>query len=65
MLTSIEPKCADAGRYSVTEACALLGVHRSTLKRWTERNLIRCGFRMGNHRPFYTGREIKRLWRTY
>lgn len=34
MITPIEPTCADAGRYSVTEACSLLGIHRSTLERY-------------------------------
>lgn len=62
-MTAIEPKCADAGRYSVTEACILLGIHRNTLERYRANNLIKAGFRMANHRKFYTGSEIKKLWR--
>lgn len=64
MITPIEPQCADGGRYSVTEACALLGIHRKTLERYRERHLIKAGFRINNHRKFYTGFEIKKLWRT-
>lgn len=63
MITATEPQCADAGRYSVTQTCALLGIHRSTLERYRAHNLIKAGFRINNHRKFYTGIEIKKLWR--
>nr|DAI48891.1 MAG TPA: Protein of unknown function (DUF3853) [Caudoviricetes sp.] len=63
MITPIEPTCADAGRYSVTEACSLLGIHRSTLERYRLQNLIKAGFRAHTSRKFYTGYEIKKLWR--
>jgi DNA-binding transcriptional MerR regulator len=63
MITAIEPQCADEGRYSVTQACALLGIHRNTLERYRQRNLIRAGFRRTTQRKFYLGKDIKRLWR--
>jgi len=63
MLVAIEPQCADAGRYNVTQACALLGIHRSTLERYRAQNLIVAGYRLHTGRKFYTGREIKKLWR--
>lgn len=63
MVTAIEPKVSDTGRYSVTQTCAVLGIHRSTLSRYTEFGLIRCGFRRGNMRKFYKGSEILRFWR--
>ena len=44
MITPIEPQCADGGRYSVTEACAMLGIHRKTLERYRKRHLIKAGF---------------------
>lgn len=62
-MTAEEPKCADAGRYSVKEACALLQIHRSTLERYRAANMIRAGYRTVNNRKFYTGFEIKKLWR--
>lgn len=63
MITATEPQCADAGRYSVTQACSLLGIHRSTLERYRAHNLIKAGFRAHTNRKFYTGIEIKKLWR--
>lgn len=63
MITPIEPTCADAGRYSVTEACNLLGIHRSALEGYRLRNLIKAGSHAHTSRKFYTGYEIKKLRR--
>jgi excisionase family DNA binding protein len=57
-----EPKISDAGRYSVTETAKLLGIHRDTLRRYTESRLIKFGLRRTNGRKFYLGSEIKRFW---
>jgi excisionase family DNA binding protein len=59
-----EPKISDAGRYSVTETAKLLGIHRDTLRRYTESRLIKFGLRRTNGRKFYLGSEIKRFWRS-
>ena len=64
MLVSTEPRCADDGRYNVSQTCALLGIHRNTLERYRKAQAIRCGWRKSITRKFYTGKEIKRLWRT-
>lgn len=58
-----EPKVPDMGRYTITETCKLLGIHRNTLLRWTSAGAIRCGIRRTNKRKFYLGREIKRCWK--
>jgi DNA-binding transcriptional MerR regulator len=58
-----EPMVADTGRYSVTQACEALGIHRNTLERYRKNNLIRCGKRRTSDRKYYTGFEIKKLWR--
>lgn len=58
-----EPKCADTGKYSTKETCAILQIHRSTLERYRAANMIRAGYRTVNNRKFYTGFEIKKLWR--
>lgn len=63
MMTSEEPKVSAEGRYSVGQTCTLLGIHRNTLRRYTEEGRIKCGFRRMDARKFYTGREITRLWR--
>lgn len=63
MITAIEPKVNEAGRYSVTETCAALGIHRNSLRKYTAQGLIKCGFRRQSARKFYAGREILKFWR--
>lgn len=63
-MTPIEPQVADGGRYNVTQACEVLQIHRNTLERYRKAQRIRCGWRMTTGRKYYTGKEIKRLWRT-
>ena len=60
-----EPKVSDFGRYSIEETSKFLGIHRHTLRRWTEAGKIRCGYRRATMRKFYEGREIKRIWRAH
>lgn len=51
------------GRYSVTEAARMLGVHRETLRRYRLLGLlpqVRRG--LGPGRVRYTGRELIRCW---
>lgn len=63
-MTPIEPQVADTARYSQRDAASILGIHRNTLRRYTEQNLIRVGYRKTNGRPYYTGRAIRQLWRS-
>lgn len=63
MITSIEPKVSDSGRYTVTETCRALGIHKDTLRKYTDENRIKCGFRRDSYRKFYKGSEIKRFWK--
>lgn len=62
MITSIRPKVESDGRYNVTETCAHLGIYRTTLQKYTNQNLIKCGFRKTGARKFYLGKEIVRFW---
>lgn len=64
MITPIEPKVNKEGRYSVTETCKLLGIHRNSLRKYTELGLIKCDLRKQTGRKFYLGHEIIRFWRT-
>lgn len=63
MITAIEPNVNAAGRYSVTETCGVLGIHRNSLRKYTEQGLIKCGFRRQTARKFYLGSEILKFWR--
>lgn len=58
-----EPKVAESGRYTVTQTCNVLGIHRNTLQKYTLGGRIKCGFRRESARKFYKGSEILRFWR--
>lgn len=57
-----KPDVQADGRYSIKEVTALLGISRSTLRRYTDKGIVRCGRRKTNGRPFYTGRSVLQLW---
>lgn len=63
MITATMPDVDRFGRYSVTETCAALGIHRNTLRKYTEAGMIRTGLRRESCRKFYTGAEIIRFWK--
>ncbi|WP_106827692.1 helix-turn-helix domain-containing protein [Parabacteroides pacaensis] len=63
MITVNEPNVAATNRYSVMQACEILGVHRNTLRNYTNQGLIKCGYRKTTARKFYTGAELLRFWR--
>lgn len=62
MINPERPSVTPSGRYSVTQTCAALGIHRGTLQRYTERGAIRAHFRRVDGRKVYEGRDIIRLW---
>ncbi len=67
MITAIEPTVSPTGRYSTMETCRALGIHRDTLRTYTEtKQLIKCGMRkLGNrYVKFYLGSEILRFWKS-
>ena len=57
-----KPKVIEDARYSVREVTQMLGISRSTLYRYTEKGVVKCGRRRTNGRPFYTGRSVLQLW---
>lgn len=61
-MTSERPKVNADGRYSVTETCKALGIHRNTLQRYTEALAIRCHIRKATGRKYYCGNDILRFW---
>ena len=58
-----EPKVTPFGRYNVEETCRLLGIHRHTLRRYTNLGRISYGIRRSTARKFYLGSEILRFWK--
>lgn len=62
-MTNIEPKVVDAGRYTMTETCKALGIHRNTLRRWVQAGKMKVKFRRIDNRKVIEGAEIKRAWR--
>lgn len=62
-MSTTEPKVSDKGRYTMTETCKALGVHRNTLRRWLEAGKIKYKFRRIDNRKVIEGSEIKRVWR--
>ena len=61
-MTSSKPDVRPDGRYSVKETTEILGISRRILYRYTENGMIKCGRWRANKRPFYTGKEITRVW---
>ena len=63
MITAEEPNVKATGRYTTTQTCELLSIHRNSLCKYTKMGLIKCGFRRATARKFYLGSEILRFWR--
>ena len=62
-MTNTIPDIPDAGRYSANQTANLLGIHRNTLIRYFNDGKIKFGIRKANGRKFFTGAEIKRVWK--
>lgn len=57
-----QPQVNKDARYSVSETCALLGIHRHTLRAWTEQGIIKSIVRRSNGRRAYRGIDILACW---
>lgn len=62
MITCEEPEVTLSGRYTAIEASKKLGIHRNTLRVYTEKGLIKC---VKLKRRVYYGRDILKFWRNY
>lgn len=65
MITANMPEINATDQLSIGEAAAVLGVHRNTMRRYTEQGLIKCRFRRVTKRRFYLGADILRFWKSY
>ncbi len=63
-MTTEEPKVSMNARFTITQTCAILGIHRNTLLKYTSLGAIRHGVRRSTAQKFYTGSEIIRFWKS-
>lgn len=59
-----EPKIISNAHYGLVEAAKHLGVHPTTLVRWTKSGLVRAERNAINGRRFWTGKELARIWKS-
>ena len=62
-MTTNTPKVKPDDKYELRETAQLLGVHATTVLRWTRIGLLRCSIRRINGRRVWTGKEILSFWR--
>lgn len=60
-MTPNRPNIAPTGSYSVTQASALLGISRHTLRRYEAAGLVVAHLNQLGRRK-YSGRELMKLW---
>ena len=58
------PTINPAGRYTVTEAAAILGVNRKTIARWCKAGEIRAGATNAKRR-YFKGIDLMRAYNTH
>lgn len=59
----IEPNVAKTGKYTVTEACKRLEIHRNTLNRYLRAGLVKCSYSPISGKKYFAGVELVKLWR--
>lgn len=64
MVISTRPAVESDARYTVTQTCLILGIHRNSLRKYTDAGLINCIFNGICARKLYLGSEIVRFWQT-
>ena len=66
MVTSIEPKLNPAGKYTISETCGFLGIHRNTLRAYVKAGMIRPVPKKQNVlQQRFRGLEILRFWNAF
>jgi len=64
-MVSVPPAVHPKGKYGTNETCALLGINRTTLWRYTKRGLICCKISGVSGRLYYLGSDIMRFWNKF
>lgn len=47
-----------AGQYSIKETASILGIHRDTLRKYTDSGALKCSYRRATLKKFYKGVDI-------
>lgn len=63
MITSEQPEVRPAARYTIKETCALLGIHRNTLRSYVNSGYIKSVQNIHGQR--FKGTEILRFWNSF
>ena len=64
ILSATQPEVRLDGRYCISETCKHLGIHRNSLRKYTNEGRIKCRLRQGGKTTFYLGSEIIKFWRS-
>lgn len=62
ILAPTQPDVKLDGRYGISDTCRHLGIHRHTLRKYTELGEIKFRLRQGGKTKFYLGSEILKFW---
>lgn len=62
ILSPIQPDVKLDGRYCINDTCRFLGIHRHTLRKYSESGEIQYRLRQNGKTKFYLGREILKFW---
>ena len=63
MVTSVQPNISPTARYTISETCELLGIHRNTLRSYVNAGYIKTIQKVNGKR--FKGSEILRFWNTF
>lgn len=58
----IKPQTVPGGRYDIAQTCALLGIHRNSLRIYTANGDIAAEYHAPTARKLYSAEEIQRFW---
>ena len=62
MLSGKYPDADPKRRYTVKETSALLGMHRNTLRKYTEAGCLTPVLHVAGRRVYYLGADINAFW---
>ena len=63
MVTSDQPLVSPTARYTISQTCALLGIHRNTLRSYVNAGYIKTIQKIHGQR--FKGSEILRFWNSF
>ncbi len=61
-MTATRPKVEPEARLNMTQTARVLGVHRDTIRRWTNLGYLKPRYFKHTLRPRYLGKDILKFW---